>query len=231
MPNRRMLETMAEGRRQMRPATERVHGQHRHQVPQLIRQLAGPTQAEHDRAYDLLRQMGDMVVPELLAALDDPTLDDIIADEAVSLLGMTGDDRAREPLWEFFQAHQDDPERASTAALSLAYLADERVLPFVRQSLDADDEEIVSNAVVSLFVIGTMDDIPRLRELHRGHLTHQEIRSAIANAVLTILGETSQRTFERTLDDIQTRFADRHLWDDIWAILEGEFGTQDVTWH
>jgi HEAT repeat protein len=226
-----MLETMAEGRRQMRPAAERVHGQYHDQVPQLIRQLAGPTQAEHDLAYDLLRQMGDMVVPDLLAALDDPTLDDIVADEVVSLLGMAGDDRAREPLWEFFQTYQDDPERASTAALSLAYLADERILPFVRQSLDAHDEEIVSNAVVSLFVIGTTEDIPRLRELHRGHLTHQEIRSAIANAVLTILGETSQRTFERTLDDIQTRFADRHLWDDIWAILEGEFGTQGVTWH
>jgi len=161
----------------------------------LVRQLAGPTQAEHDQAFDLLRQMGDTVVSELLAALADPTLDEIAADGVVSLLGMTGDDRAREPLWEFFQAHQDDLECASTAALSLAYLADERVLPFVRQALDADDEEIVSNAVVSLFVIGTMEDIPRLRDLHRGHLTNQEIRSAIANAVLTILGETGQRTF------------------------------------
>jgi len=29
----------------------------------------------------------------------------------------------------------------------------------------------------------------------------------------------------------QARFADRHLWDDIWAILERQFGTKDITWH
>lgn len=29
----------------------------------------------------------------------------------------------------------------------------------------------------------------------------------------------------------QARFADRHLWDDIWAILEHQFGTKDITWH
>jgi len=45
------------------------------------------------------------------------------------------------------------------------------------------------------------------------------------------VGETDQRTFNRTLDDIQASFADRYLWDDIWAILEREFGAKDVTWH
>jgi len=231
MPNRKMLETMTEGRRQMRATAKRVYAQYRDQIPRLIDRLAGPTQDDHDQALELLRQMGDEVASELLAALADPALDEVAADSVVSLLGMTGNDRAREPLWEFFHAHQDDIERASTAALSLAYLADERVLPFVRQALDAKDEEVVSNAVVSLFVIGTMKDIPHLRELHRHHLTNHEIRSEIANAVLTILGETDQRTLNRTLDDIQTRFADRHLWDDIWAILEGQFGTKDVSWH
>jgi HEAT repeat protein len=231
MPNHKMLEAMAEDRRQMRPAAERVYAEYRHQVPRLIRQLAGPTQADHDDALDLLHQMGDLIVSELLAALDDPGLDEVAVDGVVSLLGMTGDDRAREPVWEFFQAHQDDVERASTAALSLAYLADERVLPFVRQALDAEDEDVVSNAVVSLFVVGTLDDIPRLRALHREHLTSQEIRAGIANAVLTIVGEADQRTFNRTLDDIQAHFADRHLWDDIWATLENEFGTKDVPWQ
>ena len=231
MLNFKILKIGAERRREMRPTSERLYRQHRDQVPRLIRQLAGPTQAEHDQAFDLLSQMGEMVASELLDALADPTLDDIAADEVVSLLGVTGDERAREPLWNFFQAHQDDLERASTAALSLSGLGDDRVLPFLRQTLYADDEEFVANAVAAMITVGTMEDIPRLREIHRQHLTNWEIRYGIANAILTIVGETDQRTLNRTLDDIQARFADRRLWDDIWAILEHDFGTKDVTWH
>ena len=230
MPNLKILKISAGRRRQMRPAAERLYRQYRDQVPQLIRQLAGPTQAEHDRAFELLTQMGEMVASELLDALADPTLDDIAADEVVSLLGLTGDVRAREPLWQFFQA-QDDLERASTAALSLSGLGDDRVLPFLRRTLDSDDEELVSNAVAALITVGTMEDIPLLRKIHRQHSTNWEIRYGIANVILTIMGETDQRTFNRTLDDIQARFADRHLWDDIWTILDSEFGAKDVTWH
>ena len=230
MPNLKILKVNAERRREMRPAAERLYRQHQDQVPRLIRQLAGPTQAEHDRAFELLTQMGEMVASELLDALADPTLDDIAADEVVSLLGLTGDERAREPLWQFFQA-QDDLERASTAALSLSGLGDDRVLPFLRRTLDSDDEELVSNAVAALITVGTMEDIPRLRKIHRQHSTNWEIRYGIANVILTIMGETDQRTFNRTLDDIQARFADRHLWDDIWTILDSEFGAKDVTWH
>jgi HEAT repeat protein len=172
-----------------------------------------------------------MIVSDLGDALADPTLDDIAADEVVSLLGVTGDERAREPLWNFFQTYQDDLERASTATLSLASLGDDRVLPFLRQTLEADDEELVSNAVAAMVTVGTMEDIPLLRRVHRRYLTNWEIRFGIANAILTIVGEADQRTFNRTLNDIQTRFADRRLWDDIWAILEHDFGTKDVTWH
>jgi len=231
MPNLKILKISAERRRQMRPAAERLYRRYRDQVPRLIRQLAGPTQAEHDRAFELLTQMGEMVASELLDALADPTLDVIAADEVVSLLGLTGDERAREPLWNFFQAHQDDLERASSAALSLSGLGDDRVLPFLRQTLDADDEELVSNAVAAMITVGTMEDIPCLRKIHRQHSTNWEIRFGIANVILTIMGETDQRTFNRTLDDIQARFADRHLWDDIWTILDSEFGAKDVTWH
>jgi len=225
------MKAAAERHRQMRPQAEQLYHQYRDRVPQLIRQLGGPTQAGHDQAFDLLSQMGEMVASELLDALADPTLDDIAADEVVSLLGVTGDERAREPLWEFFQAHQDDLERASAAALSLGTLGDDRVLPFLRQTLDADDEELVSNAVAAMITVGTMEDIPRLREIHRKHLTNWEIRFGIANVILTIVGETDQRTFNRTLDDIKASFADRRLWDDIWATLEREFGTKDITWH
>lgn len=231
MPNLKILKASAELRLQMRPTAERLYGQYRDHVPRLIRQLAGPTQAEHDQAFDLLSQMGEMVASGLLDALADPTLDDIAADEVVSLLGVTGDERACEPLWDFFQTHQDDLERASTAALSLSNLGDDRVLPFLRQTLNADDEELVSNAVAAMITVGTMADIPRLREIHRKHLANWEIRFGIANAILTIVGETDQRAFNRTLDDIQASFADRRLWDDIWAILDAQFGTKDVTWH
>jgi hypothetical protein len=230
MPNLKILKISAERRREMRPTAERLYRQYQDQVPRLIRQLAGPTQAEHDHAFELLSQMGEMVASELLDALADPTLDVIAADEVVSLLGVTGDERACEPLWNFFQA-QDDLERASTAALSLSGLGDDRVLPFLRRTLDADDEELVSNAVAAMITVGTMEDIPRLRQVHRQHSTNWEIRLGIANAILTIVGETDQRTFNRTLDDIQARFADRHLWDDIWTILDSEFGAKDVTWH
>ena len=230
MPNLKVMRATAKMRQQMRPAAERLYRQYRDQVPRLIRQLAGPTQAEHDQAFDLLSQMGEMVTSELLDALADLTLDVIAADEVVSLLGVTGDERAREPLWNFFQA-QDDLERASTAALSLSGLGDDRVLPFLRRTLDSDDEELVSNAVAAMITVGTMEDIPHLRQVHRRHPTNWEIRFGIANAILTIAGETDQQTFNRTLDDIQARFADRHLWDDIWTILDSEFGTKDVTWH
>jgi len=230
MPNLKILKAAAERRRQMRPEAERLYRQYRDQVPRLIRQLAGPTQEEHDRAFDLLSRMGEMIVSELLDALADPTLDEVAADEVVSLLGMTGDERAREPLWEFFQA-QADLERASSAALSLASLGDDRVLPFLRRTLDVDDDDLVSNAVAAMITVGTTEDIPHLRQVHRQHPTNWEIRFGIANAILSILGETDQRTFNRTLDDIQARFADRRLWDDIWTILDSEFGTKDVTWH
>ena len=54
MPNRKIMELMVEQRRQMRPEAERVYRRYKEQVPGLIRQLGGPTQAEHDRAFELL---------------------------------------------------------------------------------------------------------------------------------------------------------------------------------
>ncbi len=230
MPNLNILQAEAERRREMRPEAERLYDQHRDQIPRLIRQLAGPTQAEHDEAFELLSQMGEIVASELLDALADPTLDEAAADEVVALLGLTGDDRAREPLWEFFQ-DQDDLERASSAALSLSGLGDDRVLPFLRRMLDSDDEELVFNAVASMVTVGTMDDIPQLRKIHRQHSANWEIRFGIANVILTVLTEAGEAALNRTLDDIQASFADRRLWDDIWAILDSEFGEKDITWH
>jgi len=224
MPNRKVMEAAAERRRQIRPQAERTYRKYGARARELIRQLGGPTQADHDRAFDRLSRMGEFIVDELLEALADPALDPIAADEVVSLLGSTGDERAREPVWQFLQAHQDDPEQVSTAALSLAGLGDDRALPYLRAGLDADDAEVVANAVAGMIIVGRMEDVPHLRQVHRLHRANREIRFGIANAVLTIVGETDQRTFNRTLDEIQASFADRHLWADIWAILENEFG-------
>jgi hypothetical protein len=224
MPNRKVMEAAAERRLKMRPQAERAYRKYGARAHDLIRQLAGPIQADHDLAFDRLIRMGEFVVSELLEALADPTLDPIAADEVISLLGGTGDERAREPVWQFLQANRDDPERVSTAALSLAGLGDDRALPCLREELDSDDEELVANAVAGMIMLGQPEDISSLRQVHRGHRANREIRFGVANAVLTILGETDQRIFNRTLDEIRTSFADRDLWADIWAILENEFG-------
>jgi len=224
MPNRKVLQMAAESRRQQRKSARRLYRRYREQVPALIRQLAGPAQADHDRAFDLLSRMGATVVSELLEALSGPSLDAVVADEVVSLLGLTGNERARAPLWAFFQANRDNPERASTAALSLAGLGDARVLPYVRKALEAEDEELVFNAAAAMIILGELEDVDRLRAVHRRHLLNQEIRVGVANAVLTILGETDETTFNRTLDEIQISSTDRVLWTDIWRILDEQFG-------
>jgi len=224
MPNRKVLDAAAEHRRKMRPQAERAYRKYGARAHELIRQLAGPTQADYDVAFDRLVRMGEFVASELLEALDDPTLDPIATEEVISLLGGTGDERGQEPVWQFLQANRDDPERVSTAALSLAGLGDDRALPYLREGLEADDEELVANSVAGMIMLGQPDDVPRLRLVHRRHRANREIRFEIANAVLTILGEVNQRTFNRTLDEIRTSFADRDMWADIWAILESEFG-------
>jgi len=226
------MEAAAKVRRNARPKAKRIYHKHRREIRSAIRRLSGPTQEEHDWAFDLLSSMGEFVAPELLEALADSTLDPIVADEVVSLLGATGDERARKPLWEFFQDNLDDPERASTAALSLAGLGDDRVLPYLREALDAAaDDELVANAVASMIMLGEQEDIPHLRQVHRRHRANREIRMGIANAVLTIVGEADQRSFNRTMDKIQGSFADRDLWDDIWHILDSEFGEGHHTVH
>jgi len=224
MPNRKVMKAAAEHRCQTRPQAERAYHEHGARAHELIRQLAGPTQADHDLAFDQLVRMGEFVASELLDALADPTLDPTAADQVVSLLGGTGDERAREPVWQFLQANRGDPERVSTAALSLASLGDDRALPHLREGLDADDEEPVANGVAGMIMLGQLEDVPRLRQVHHRHRANREIRFGVANAVLTILGETDQRTFNRMLDEIRTSFADRDLWADIWDILESEFG-------
>ncbi len=231
MPNRKVLEAAAERRRRMRPQAERIYKQYGEHIHELIRQLAGPTQREHDHAFDRLARMGEFAAQALIDALADPMLDPLTADEIVSLLGNTGDERAREPVWQYLQTYHDDAERVSTAALSLAGLGDERALPYLRQGLDSPDEEIVANAVAALAMLGQMEDIPRLREVHRRHRASREIRTSVASVVLAILGETSQRTFNRTLDEIRTSFADRALWADIWAILDSAYGGKRHTVH
>jgi HEAT repeat protein len=225
MPNRKVLEAAAASRRRGRRLAAREYLRYKAEVPELIRQLGGPTQAAHDRAFRLLAKMADAVTDELLETLADPTFDPDAAHEVVSLLGRTGDPRAIEPIWAFFQANRHDIDRASTAALSLSFLGDERVLPFLRESLWTGDNERVANAAAAMIAVGQMQDLPMLRTVHRQFKADTEIRLGVANAVLSILGETDQAIMEQELDDIQGSIADHDLWDDIWALLEQSFGS------
>jgi hypothetical protein len=72
--------------------------------------------------------------------------------------------------------------------------------------------------------VGQMRDIPLLRTVHRQFKADTEIRVAVANAILSILGETDAATLQRELDDIQSSLADGDLWSDIWALMEQSFG-------
>ena len=225
MPNRKVMQAATERRRRGRRLAVREYRRHKAEVPQLIQQLGGPTQAAHDRAFRLLAGMSDAVTDELLRALADPELDPIAVDEVISLLGTAGDPRAIEPVWAFFQAHRNDPERASTAAICLAGLGDDRVLPYLREALRTGEPDSVSNAAAAMIMLGQLEDIPLLRVVHRQFKADMEIRAGIANAILAILGETDEAALERELDDIQGSLADRDLWDDIWALLERSFGS------
>ena len=225
MPNLKVLDAAEASRRRGRRLALREYHRYQKEVPTLIRQLGGPTQAAHDRAFRLLSKMIGADTDELLAALADPTLDPDAADEVVSLLGRAGDARAVEPIWAFFQANQPDPERASTAALSLSFLGDERVLPYLRESLKTGDNERVANAATAMIAVGQMTDIPSLRVVHRQFKADTEIRVAVANAILSILGETDATTLQREMDDIQSSLSDSDLWSDIWTLMEQSFGS------
>jgi hypothetical protein len=228
MPNRKVLQAAKERRRGKAVQAGRVYRRYAGRVPELIAKLGGPTQQGHDLAFDLLGQMNVLIVPELLAALSDQNLDPFALDEVVSLLGTSGDERAIQPLWEHFMQVSGDPDRASSVALSLSALGEERVLPYLRAELDSGSPERVSNAVAALVTIGEIDDVNRLRAVHYryrgGGETAQEIRMGAANAILAILGETDPNTLEKTLDQIRSSFPDRALWEDIWSLLENSFG-------
>ena len=224
MPNLKVLDAAEATRRRGRRLALREYHRYQKEVPNLIRQLGGPTQAAHDRAFRLLSKMIGAATDELLVALADPTLDPDAADEVISLLGRAGDARAIEPIWAFFQANRRDLERTSTAALSLSFLGDERVLTYLRESLKTGDNEGVANAATAMIAVGKMEDIPLLRTVHRQFKADTEIRVAVANAILSILGETDKATLEREMDDVQCSLADSDLWSDIWALMEQSLG-------
>ena len=133
-------------------------------------------------------------------------------------------ERARMPLWEYFQRVRSDPERGSIAALSLSVMGDMRVLPFLRMELGCRSCRRVANAVAAMVTLGELEDVERLRAVHHRYLGNEEIRSGVANAILAILSNSDTRRLERTLEQIRTNFEDRALWGDLWTLLDNSFG-------
>lgn len=221
MPNIKVLKAAKERRRSQAAHSKRVYGGYADQVNQLIYNLNGSSPADQERALRLLTQMSFLIVPELLTALQDPALDTATIDQIVLLLGETSDENAREPLWEYYLEVCEEPNRASLAALSLAHLGEPRVLNFLRGELDCDDPERILNAVKALRYLGELEDVNRLRAIHRtssnqGECT-REIRKETVNSILAILDEVGGHSADRILEQIRGSFADRALWKDISA--------------
>ena len=72
MPNHKVMEAAAERRRKMRPQAKRAYRKYGARTHELIRQMGGPTQADHDRAFDRLTRMGELITSELLEAQQFP---------------------------------------------------------------------------------------------------------------------------------------------------------------
>jgi len=224
MPNNKVFKAAKERLEAQAAHAQRVYDGYADQVNEIIRALDGSSRADQERAMRLLKQMSFLIVPELLAALQNPAFNTTILGKIVPILGDTCDDRAREPLWLYYQQVQEDPERASLVALSLAHLGDARVLSFLRNELDCSDPQRVFNAVSALRVLGELEDINRLRAIHHssfgsGGFT-RKIRNGAVSAILAILDEDGGHSADRFLDQIRGSFADRALWKDISAYTE-----------
>jgi hypothetical protein len=224
MPNSKVLQA-AEERRQARIShAQRVYKSYSGQVNTLIHQLAGASPADHDRAFRLLIGMSSMIIPQLIEALHDPALDDSAVDEVVSLLGDTGDENARKAVKEHFIKVQGDPDRACAAMLSLAKLGDSEILSVVRQQLDSDHPEKICDAITALKYLGELEDISRLRAIHRTSVAFgdytRSIRKGAVDAILAILDEAGAHTAARFLDQIRSSFADQALWKELSVYTE-----------
>ncbi len=222
MTNSRAIRAAEERHLARVPHARRVYQSYAEDVPELIYQLNSSSPAEHKRAYKLLKQMDFLIVPELLAALTDPELNDTALDEIIAILGDAGYKHSIEPLWEYFQRHQRNPLQASCAALSLAQLGDMRILSYARQYLENSSPEIIDRGVSCLYFLGELEDVSRLRSVYRRSLDYGEysrhIRHGAVKAILAILDEVDSPSAERVKDQIRNSYADRALWRDISAI-------------
>lgn len=82
----------------------------------------------------------------------------------------------------------------------------------------------MANAVACLIPLGELEDVDRLRLVHLRSVANREIRMSVASAILSILNESDEVTLRRGLDEIEASPVDAGLSDDIWTILERQFG-------
>lgn len=116
-------------------------------VQQLIQQLADPAKAS--AAVKALHEMGAKAADPLLAALTNPN--ETIRRQVVSLLGVTKDPRAVEPLMKLTGDLPKQVQNAAIAALG-NYNGDSRVADFLRQLARGQGEP--DTRVSAIFALG-----------------------------------------------------------------------------
>jgi HEAT repeat protein len=107
----------------------------------LVQALEDP--AQQTSAYQKLHDLGPAAVPDLLAALGDPTFR--ARGEVVELLGRSGDDRARGPVLAL-----RDPDLATARVIALGRLKGPDALAEVLAALRSDDPGVQIPALQAL---------------------------------------------------------------------------------
>jgi HEAT repeat protein len=218
------IELGVERRRKEHREAMRVHRRYGARAADLIRHLGG---RKVERAYQRLGQMGKLVLPELVAALADDAVSETARLRVAALLSDIDDVRARQALWGFFDANCENPQVASQVAALLAWQGDKRVLPYLRRETGGawDDERVALFTVFALEAIGEPEDVDVLLEIHRRHAHDDAMRYVTAQAILLILEESDQETFDRALAEMHHL----RLWKEIEFLLKAKLVSRPAT--
>ncbi len=159
------------------------------EIAALVRQLASHDRTICYQASTRLGELGEAVIDELIAVLDDSTIDDSWLNHTFKLIGAP----AVEPL---IHVLQDDSSslRQQRAALVLGEIGDARAIPSLLAALHHADEEVRAEAAAAL---GSFTDAEAVGDL----LVALEDESALvrAKAAWSLGNFDDVRTIEKLL--------------------------------